>query len=146
MKTGKSVLKFSQNSDQRASCFCGPVKGKVSQWPDITFLKLMDQSLLRHWSQFVPNVSTDIGGHEAQHHYHHGQYWLCLRLVNVAEAASIIRNIVKAIDHLHSMNIAHRDLKVRTVSFVLFCVHSSLGLSITVNTQGFVWKFFMRYI
>ena len=26
--------------------------------------------MLRHWSQFVPNMSTDIRGHEALHHYH----------------------------------------------------------------------------
>ena len=24
-----------------------------------------------HWSQFVPNMSTDIRGHEALHHHHH---------------------------------------------------------------------------
>ena len=28
-------------------------------------------TLLRHWSQFVPNMSTDIRGHEALHHHHH---------------------------------------------------------------------------
>ena len=27
-------------------------------------------TVLRHWSQFVPNMSTDIGGHEALHHHH----------------------------------------------------------------------------
>ena len=26
--------------------------------------------MLRHWSQFVPNMSTDIRGHEALHHHH----------------------------------------------------------------------------
>ena len=26
--------------------------------------------MLRHWSQFVPNMSTDIRGHEALHHPH----------------------------------------------------------------------------
>ena len=26
--------------------------------------------MLRHWSQFVPNMSTDIPGHEALHHQH----------------------------------------------------------------------------
>ena len=26
--------------------------------------------MLRHWSQFVPNISTDIRGHEALHHHH----------------------------------------------------------------------------
>ena len=26
------------------------------------------RTVLRHWSQFVPNVSTDIRGHEALHH------------------------------------------------------------------------------
>ena len=25
--------------------------------------------MLRHWSQFVPNISTDIRGHEALHHH-----------------------------------------------------------------------------
>ena len=25
-------------------------------------------TMLRHWSQFVPNMSTDIRGHEALHH------------------------------------------------------------------------------
>ena len=28
-------------------------------------------TVLRHWSQFVPNMSTDIWGHEALHHHHH---------------------------------------------------------------------------
>ena len=28
-------------------------------------------TMLRHWSQFVPNMSTDIRGHEAPHHHHH---------------------------------------------------------------------------
>ena len=26
--------------------------------------------MLRHWSQFVPNMSTDIRGHEALQHHH----------------------------------------------------------------------------
>ena len=26
--------------------------------------------MLLHWSQFVPNMSTDIRGHEALHHHH----------------------------------------------------------------------------
>ena len=26
--------------------------------------------MLRHWPQLVPNMSTDIGGHEALHHHH----------------------------------------------------------------------------
>ena len=25
--------------------------------------------MLRHWSQFVPNMSTDVRGHEALHHH-----------------------------------------------------------------------------
>ena len=28
-------------------------------------------TMLRHWSKFVPNMSTDIQGHEALHHHHH---------------------------------------------------------------------------
>ena len=28
-------------------------------------------TMLRHWSQFVPNMSTDIRGHWALHHHHH---------------------------------------------------------------------------
>ena len=28
-------------------------------------------TMLRHWSQFVPNMSTDIRGHEALPHHHH---------------------------------------------------------------------------
>ena len=27
-------------------------------------------TMLRHWSQFVPHMSTDIGGHEALRHHH----------------------------------------------------------------------------
>ena len=27
--------------------------------------------MLRRWSQFVPNLLTDIRGHEALHHHHH---------------------------------------------------------------------------
>ena len=30
--------------------------------------------MLRHWSQFVPNMSTDIRGHQALHHHHHHQF------------------------------------------------------------------------
>ena len=26
--------------------------------------------MLRHWSQFVPEMSTDIRGHQALHHHH----------------------------------------------------------------------------
>ena len=29
--------------------------------------------MLRHWSQFVPNMSTNIRGHEALHRHHHHQ-------------------------------------------------------------------------
>ena len=29
-------------------------------------------TILRHWWQFVPNLSTDIRGHEALHHLHYG--------------------------------------------------------------------------
>ena len=31
-------------------------------------------TMLRHWSQFVPNMSTDIRGHEALHHHHRVQH------------------------------------------------------------------------
>ena len=27
--------------------------------------------MLRHWSQLVPNMSTDIRGHKALRHHHH---------------------------------------------------------------------------
>ena len=27
------------------------------------------RTMLRHWSQFVPNMSFDIRGHEALHHH-----------------------------------------------------------------------------
>ena len=27
--------------------------------------------MLRHWSQFVPYMSTDVRGHESLHHHHH---------------------------------------------------------------------------
>ena len=27
--------------------------------------------MLRHWSQFVPEMTTDIRGHQALHHHHH---------------------------------------------------------------------------
>ena len=29
---------------------------------------IQHRTMLRHWSQFVPNTSTDIRGHEALHH------------------------------------------------------------------------------
>ena len=35
--------------------------------------------MLRHWSQFVPNMSTDIRGHEAPHHHHDHQNDLCIK-------------------------------------------------------------------
>ena len=38
--------------------------------------------------------------------------WLQILLFLFSEAAHIISDIAKAIHYLHSMNIAHRDLKV----------------------------------
>ena len=32
-------------------------------------------TVLRHWSQFVPDMSTDIRGHEPLHHCHHLALW-----------------------------------------------------------------------
>ena len=41
------------------------------------------RTMLRHWSQFVPNLSTDIRGHEALHHHQeqnsHRKSWNVLR-------------------------------------------------------------------
>ena len=34
--------------------------------------------MLRHWSQFVPNMSTDIRGHEALHDHHEEASWALL--------------------------------------------------------------------
>ena len=31
-------------------------------------------TMLRHWPQFVPDMSTDIRGHEALHHHHSTQW------------------------------------------------------------------------
>ena len=31
------------------------------------------RTVLRYWSQFVPNMSTDIRGREALHHHHHSE-------------------------------------------------------------------------
>ena len=33
-----------------------------------------------HWSQFVPNMSTDIRGHQAPHHHHHPSSNQCVCL------------------------------------------------------------------
>ena len=33
------------------------------------------RTVLRHWSQFVPDMSTDIRGHEPLHHCHHLALW-----------------------------------------------------------------------
>ena len=49
----------------------------VEHWP-----------VLRHWSQFVPNMSTDIRGHEALlHHHHHHPQWSELRSCVKVEVA-----------------------------------------------------------
>ena len=32
------------------------------------------RTMLMHWSQFVPNMSTDIRGHEALHNHHRGNF------------------------------------------------------------------------
>ena len=31
-------------------------------------------TMLQHWSQFVPNMSADIRGHEARHHHHQNRF------------------------------------------------------------------------
>ena len=39
-------------------------------------------AMLQHWSQFVPNMSTDIRGQEALHHHHHHYHaWLFSRML-----------------------------------------------------------------
>ena len=40
--------------------------------------------MLRHWSQFVPNMSTNIRGHEALPHHHQGLIcYICVFLVKL---------------------------------------------------------------
>ena len=38
-------------------------------------------TVLRQWSQFVPNMSTDIRGHESLLHHHHGSKALVFLIV-----------------------------------------------------------------
>ena len=55
----------------------------------------------------------------------------------VTEAAHIISDIAKAIHFLHSMNIAHRDLKVRFLVFVMItCMKYILASSFGFQTRS----------
>jgi len=45
--------------------------------------------------------------------------WLTHFCFLIVEAAEIMRSICLAINHLHSMNIVHRDIKVRALSVSL---------------------------
>ena len=45
-------------------------------------------TMLRHWSQFVPNMSTDIQGHEALHHHHHYHHHILLGHVSARSCQS----------------------------------------------------------
>ena len=54
---------------------CVKVEVAVLGSPSLTTLTVsvdvkQHWTVLRHWSQFVPNMSTDVRGHEALHHYH----------------------------------------------------------------------------
>ena len=40
-------------------------------------------TVLWHWSQFVPKMSTDIRGHDALHHHHHDVIWLACHVSSV---------------------------------------------------------------
>ena len=37
-------------------------------------------TMLRHWSQFVPDMSTDIRGHEALHHQSGTELRSCVKV------------------------------------------------------------------
>ena len=43
--------------------------------------------MLRHWSQIVPNMSTDIRGHEAHHHHHYHHHTCRTALFQVHSAS-----------------------------------------------------------
>ena len=47
-------------------------------------------TMLRHWSQFVPNISTDIRGHEALHHHHLTEVWLGSQNSQNSQAAAVL--------------------------------------------------------
>ena len=44
--------------------------------------------------------------------YHRSEYWFIFDFLSLSEAAQIMFEICKSVDHLHSRDIAHRDLKV----------------------------------
>ena len=56
-------------------------------------------TVLRHWSQFVPNMSTDIRGHEALHHHH--QWGTIAVIYNVKEDG--LCTVVGAVGRLKRM-------------------------------------------
>ena len=67
------AVELSLCSSEFRSC----VKVEVAVWGFPSLINLtvsvdvkQHRTVLRHWSQFVPNMSTDIRGHEALHHHH----------------------------------------------------------------------------
>ena len=77
-KDNELFAKIRDNSEFR-SCVKVEVAPGLSVLMSLTFSVDVKQhwTMLRHWSQFVPNVSTDIRGHEALlHHHRQFQIWL----------------------------------------------------------------------
>ena len=62
-------------TDQQSSTLCESRGGRPGLPVRMSLTVSVDVkqhwTMLRHWSQFAPNTSTDIRGHEALHHHHH---------------------------------------------------------------------------
>ena len=71
--TGKASISFAFQIRVQELCESWGGRPGLSVLMSLTLSVDVKQhwTVLRHWSQFVPNMSTDIRGHEALLHQHH---------------------------------------------------------------------------